>query len=155
MDETPEPHPSSEQEREPPSREPSRRAVAIAVAAIAVLAAAGGAAFLIVPEGSHATLEIEVRSDLLVETEVTLYLDGRDMGSLRLGEMGAASLTCDFSWSLFEDSKAVEVRARSTGGYLGTQPDAETVCLEKGGFGKVALVMRYPSCHSRHGSAPE
>ena len=113
----------------------------IAVVVLILLIAAVGGYFLIL-NGNHATLTINVQSThLLADTEVTVYVDGHDIGTWKVDNLGGISITYDYSWSIFDETKIIRIEAISTGGYLGAQSDSSIITVHSGGTNKVTLLI--------------
>lgn len=113
---------------------------AIAVVIILVVVAVAG--YFVVLHGNHATLNITVQSThILADTDVTVYVDGRDIGTWRIGNLEGGAISYNYSWSIFDDAKIIEVRAVSTGGFWGAQGDSKTITVYKGGTNNVILLI--------------
>jgi len=111
----------------------------VAVIIIAIVAIVG---FMVVANGNHAALDINVQSThILANTDVTVYVDGSKIGTWRVGNLNTLHVNYDYSWSAFDSSKIIEVKAISTGGYLGAQGDSSLVTVYKGGTSKVTLFI--------------
>jgi len=103
------------------------------------VAAAG---YFFVLNGNHATLEINVYSThILADTEVTVYVDGKDIGTFPMDNLSELRITYEYSFSIFEDSKPIMVKAVSTGGYLGPQSYQEAVIVQGGGSHNIMLYV--------------
>ena len=114
--------------------------IAVVVLIIIIAAVAGG--YFLVLNGSHATLNINIQSThLLADTEVTVYVDGHDIGTWKVGNLGGESIKYDYSWSIFDDEKTIIVKAVSTGGILGEQSDSRTITVRDGGTNTVVLLI--------------
>jgi len=112
----------------------------IAVVLILIVAAVGG--YFLILNGNHSTLNINVQSThLLADTEVTVYVDGHDIGTWKVGNLGGESIKYDYSWSIFDDEKTIVVKAVSTGGILGEQSDSRTITVHDGGTNTVVLLI--------------
>ncbi|MDR3075095.1 MAG: hypothetical protein LBU30_03525 [Candidatus Methanoplasma sp.] len=113
-----------------------------AIAIVIILVIVGIAGYFVVLNGSHATLDINVQSThILADTDVTIYVDGQNIGTWRLDNLGNIKITHDYTWSMFNDTKVIEVKAISTGGYLGAQGDSEIITVHKDGVNKVTLLI--------------
>ncbi|MDR0523156.1 MAG: hypothetical protein LBG62_01860 [Candidatus Methanoplasma sp.] len=115
--------------------------VAVAVVILVVIIAAAGWFFVL--NGNHATVDIKVQSTHIVaDTDVTVYVDGDRIGTWRVDKLGGVRITYDYSWSVLDgDSKIIEVKAVSTGGYLGAQGSSVTVTVHKGGTASATLLV--------------
>ena len=112
----------------------------IAVVLILIIAAVGGYFFVL--NGNHATLTINVQSThILADTDVTVYVDGHDIGTWKVDNLGGISITYDYSWSIFDEAKIIVIKAVSTGGYLGAQSDSSIITVHSGGTYKVTLLI--------------
>jgi hypothetical protein len=113
-----------------------------AIAVVVILAIVAAAGYFVVLNGNHATVDITVQSThILADTDVTVYVDGKNIGTWQVSNLRSVHVTYDYSWSLFDDAKIIEVKAISTGGYLGAQGDSEMITVYKGGVNKVTLLV--------------
>ena len=112
-----------------------------AVAIVLVLIVVVGGYFVVL-NGHHATLKIEVYSThILAHTEITVYVDGKNVGTYATGNLSGWTITYNYSFSIFDDYKSIMVKAVSTGGYLGAQGDQKAVLVENGGTYIVKLYV--------------
>jgi hypothetical protein len=106
---------------------------------ILIVIAAG---YLFVLNGNHATLKIDVYSThILADTEITVYVDGKNIGTYATGNLSGWTITHDYSFSIFDDSKSIMVSAVSTGGFWGTQTDQKAVLVKNGGVYHIELYV--------------
>jgi hypothetical protein len=92
--------------------------------------------------GNHATLEINVQSShILADTDVTVYVDGKDIGTWRIGNLEGLKITYNYTWSIFDNAKVIQIKAISTGGYLGAQGDSKLITVHSGDNNKVTLLI--------------
>ena len=100
------------------------------------------AGYFVVQNGHHAELYIHVQSThILADTEITVYVDGKDIGTFATGNMNGWDIAYNYPFSLFDDSKSIMVKAVSTGGYLGDQSDQKALLVKNGGTYSVTLYV--------------
>ncbi|MDR3282383.1 MAG: hypothetical protein LBS92_02090 [Candidatus Methanoplasma sp.] len=134
------------EEQTPTNRRLSSRRAVAAIAVVAILAIAAVAGYFIVLNGNHATADITVQSNHpLADLDVTVYVDGKDVGTWHVNGQNSAHISYDYSWSVFDDAKTIEVKAV----YLGVQGDAQTITVCKGGVNNVTLLLDPQSCHTQ------
>jgi hypothetical protein len=120
-------------------RKGSAAGAVVAVVVVLIVVVAG---FFLVANGNHATLKINVYSThILADTEITVYVDGENIGTYATDNLTGWTITYDYSFSIFDDSKSIMVRAVSTGGYLGSQSDQEAVIVQDGGVYTISLYV--------------
>ena len=92
--------------------------------------------------GNSANVEINVYSThVLADTDVTVYVDDKEIGTYHIDNLSGVSLTYTMRFSGFDDSKIITVKAISTGGYLGSQSDSELVTVYAGKTAHVSLYV--------------
>jgi hypothetical protein len=117
--------------------------VAAVVIVVVIVALAG---YFLALNGHHADLHIEVQSTHFpADMEITVYVDGKDIGTYARNNPSGWDVPYKYTFSIFDDSKSIVVKAVSTDGNLGNQSDQKVVLVKNGSTYSVTLYLDFES----------